>query len=515
MLALWLAHWPAERARKRRCGGSAAPDAPLATTVTRASARRLAGVDRAARAAGLVPGMMLTEARALVPGLAVIEADEAGDAAALHALAAWCRRYSPMTAPRAPDAVLIDITGVAHLFAGEAALIDDLLARLAAMGLTAQAAIADVGPAALALAHAHSRFISAPGNVPADLAPLPVQVLGLDSATLARFAVMGLRRIGDLTRFGRGKLRPRLGADIMDRLDAALGWRRLPLSPIAEPVPVRVMRRIAEPVTGLGDVETTLAALAPALAARLDSRAEGARRLALTLFRVDGAAHTLTVTAAAPLRDAERIVRLVRDRLARLEGGLDPGFGFDLITLEAILVEPLAERQTSALATRQDGAAAAALIDRLAGRLGVRAVRRLVPVASHVPERAVLFTPASDLEGRPDWAGEPWRSGAREAAAGQPPARPLALLPAPEPIEAMAEVPDGPPLSFVWRRVRHRVVAADGPERIAGEWWRETVPTRDYYRLEDETGGRFWVYRLGLYGRETGAARWYMHGLFP
>ncbi|NND49375.1 MAG: DNA polymerase Y family protein, partial [Rhizobiales bacterium] len=340
-------------------------------------------------------------------------------------------------------------------------------------------------------------------------------VLGLDSATLSRLAVMGLRRIGDLARFGRAKLRLRLGAKAMGRLDAVMGWRSAPLSPIAEPVPIRVMRRFAEPITAMTAVETTLSALAPALEAELDKHSEGARRLTLTLFRVDGAACALTVTAAAPLRAADRIIRLFRDRLSRLEGGLDPGFGFDLITLEACVAEPLGERQENALGSPQDHAAAAPLIDRLNGRLGLEAVRRLKPAASHIPERAVLFVPAAGIDGRPDWEDEPWQTDQWGAGAGEPLARPLALLPAPEPIEAMAEVPDGPPLRFVWRRIAHRVIAADGPERIAGEWWRERAPTRDYYRLEDENGRRFWVYRSGLYERETTTPRWYMHGLFP
>ena len=520
MLALWLPHWPAERARaKSRSGADApAPDAPLAVTLSRDTARRLAGVDRNAAALGLAPGMMLTEARALVPRLVAVEADPAGDEAGLAALALWCRRYSPATAPRGADAILIDITGVAHLFGGEAALLDDALERLAAMGLTARGAIGDVAAGALALTRAHARFLSAPGAMATDLEPLAVSALDPDPATLSRLAVMGLRRIGDLARFGRAKLRPRLGAEAMARFDEALGWRAMPISPLAEPVPLRLMRAFAEPITQLGDIAATIEALAPALGAELERRGEGARRLALTLYRVDGHAHALDIAAAAPLREAGGIVRLFADRLARLarlEGGLDPGFGFDLVTIEALAVAPLDEKQTDALGLSQDASAAAPLIDRLSGRLGLKAVRRITPASSHIPERAVLLIPAIDAHGRPDWAGEPWASGEWDAVAGAPLARPLALLPYPEPIEAVAEVPDGPPLRFTWRRAAHRVVTADGPDRIAAEWWREAGPTRDYYRIEDEEGGRYWVYRAGLYERESMTPRWYMHGLFP
>jgi protein ImuB len=257
-----------------------------------------------------------------------------------------------------------------------------------------------------------------------------------------------------------------------------------------------------------------------AIADTLAARDQGARRLVLSLYRVDGMVRAVEIATSAPMRDPARMAALFADRFARLEGGLEPGYGFDLIALEATATGPLAPRQDESPGlggAAADGGALGPLIDRLAGRLGPAAVRRMVPAGSHLPERAVVLAPVLEEvleaagETPPDWSGAPWRDPSSPA----PLARPLQLLPAPEPIEAVAEVPDGAPVRFTWRRLSHRVIAADGPERLAPEWWQGPAASRDYFRLEDEAGRRFWVYRLGLWGRETAEPRWYMHGLLP
>lgn len=542
-LAVCLPHWPAERAR--RAGrplsggrGGAKPDglrsldapvAPLAVTRFEKNARRIGGVDARAAALELAPGMMLTNARALVPDLTFCDEEPDADAAALAALALWCRRYAPHTAPHSgpnvPDAVGIDITGAAHLFGGERAVLGDILRRLAGLGYTVRGAIADTGPGARALAQAHNRFISAAGALHEDLNPLPVAVLGLGEAATGSLQILGLRRIGDLARVPRATLRPRLGADAMARLDEALGAKGAPLSPLKEIIPARAFRRFFDPLERPEDILACLAGkdgrggLADAVAETLGNRDEGARALALSLYRVDGVVKTIDIATSAPMRQASRMTALFADRFARLEGGLEPGYGFDLIALEATATGPLAPRQALAPGVVADGGdihALAPLIDRLSGRLGASAVRRMAPAQSHLPERAVTLTPvvATGNTSPPNWQDAPWGLPWGEQSE-TPLARPLQLLPSPEPIEAVAEVPDAAPVRFVWRRIAHVVVRADGPERIAAEWWREAAPSRDYYRLEDESGQRFWVYRLGLYGRETTQPRWYMHGLLP
>lgn len=153
------------------------------------------------------------------------------------------------------------------------------------------------------------------------------------------------------------------------------------------------------------------------------------------------------------------------------------------------------------LATVSDTPALAPLVDGLGNRLGFDSLRRFVPRASHVPERAAGAAPPL--------APSP-------AAAGWPPLppRPLRLFRPPYPIEAMALLPDHPPAFFRWRARLHRVAHAEGPERLAPEWWRpedEAAWARDYFRVEDEDGRRFWLYRDGA---PPTAGRWYLHGLF-
>jgi len=504
------------------------------------NARRLAGVCPRAAALGLATGMMLTEARALAPELTFCEEEPAADAAALEALALWCRRYAPHAATRGGDAVVVDITGAAHLFGGDAAVLTDVLARLNSFGYTVRGAIADTWPGALALAHVQPRTISDPGALTEDLAPLPVAALGLAAAEVSTLHTLGLRRIGDLRNMPRASLRTRLGPEAMARLDGALGATATPLSPLRETVPARAFQRFFDPLERPEDILACLVGLAKAVAETLGRRDQGARELTLSLYRVDGAVKTVCIATSAPMRDGPRMVALFADRFGRLEGGLEPGYGFDLVALEAGRTGPLAPKQVLAPGVAGDGGggdALAPLIDRLATRLGPSAVRRMEPGQSHLPERAVVLAPVlehftfgrhragtvaikhenaldSQKQGFPDWAGEPW-AGPWGQSSAVPMARPLQLLPCPELIEAVAEVPDGAPVRFTWRRISHRVTAADGPERITPEWWREAAPTRDYFRLEDDNGQRFWVYRLGLYGRETTGPRWYMHGLLP
>ena len=145
------------------------------------------------------------------------------------------------------------------------------------------------------------------------------------------------------------------------------------------------------------------------------------------------------------------------------------------------------------------------LIDRLTARLGPEAVCRFEAVESHLPEQAARLVWAGRRE-----SGTPWP--ARDP--DSPPLRPFQMFDPPQPIETVSLAPDGPPARFRWRRVTHDVARAEGPERIGGEWWRRpNHRTRDYYRVEDRDGRRFWLFRAGFYGDDP-EPRWYIHGLF-
>ncbi|MEP9352204.1 DNA polymerase Y family protein [Xanthobacter sp. KR7-65] len=478
-------------------------------------------MDAAAERLGLVPGLTLADAQARVPQLKAEAADPAADAALLAAVASWCERWTPFVGLAPPHGIVLDITGCAHLFEGEAPMLAAMAARLTATGLAAQGAVAGTARAALALARWRPGLVVPAGGEAAAVAPLPVEALGLDADTGRSLAYLGLVRIGDLADKPRGALAARFGAALVDRLDEITGAASAPISPL-NPLPAYVAeRRFAEP---MGEEKTALAVLADLardLSGVLERHGEGGRRFEAAFFRSDGVVRRIAAGTAAPLRDGARLAALFRERLSALADPLDPGFGYDVIRLSVTAAEPLDATQPG-LGTDPAAAGLDQLVDILSARLGPRRVSCLAAQDSHLPERAALRLPAQK-----GWrgshalaldAGPGWDAPAPE---GAPLGRPLALFPRPEPVETLAEVPDGPPLRFRWRRVLHEVARAEGPERIAPEWW--SAPdaglsgalTRDYFRVEDLEGRRFWLYREGTYGRETAAPRWFLHGLFP
>jgi protein ImuB len=267
-------------------------------------------------------------------------------------------------------------------------------------------------------------------------------------------------------------------------------------------------RRFADPIALEADVLGTIEHLGEQLGRLLEARGEGARRLQAALFRADGKVHRIEVGTGEPVRDAARVRRLFAERLTAIGDACDPGFGFDVIRLSALVTERLDPVQTG-LARDDDEAELSHLVDRLGARFGERRVQRLIPQNTHIPERAVAAVPAQTKRSRfESYAVEQDSLGST---------RPIRLFERPEAIEALAEVPDGPPVRFRWRRVLHEVTAAEGPERIAMEWWRDekgNALTRDYFRVESKEGVRVWLYREGLYGREETQPRWFLHGLF-
>jgi protein ImuB len=260
--------------------------------------------------------------------------------------------------------------------------------------------------------------------------------------------------------------------------------------------------------------------LADDLVVLMERQAKGARRIELSLYRVDGAVRRIRIGASRPLNEARAIVRLIAERLASPnEDAIDAGYGVDLMRLACLTAEPLApsEAELERAHEAERARSLAELLDRLSARLGARAVTRRELIDAHLPEQAEAAAPATLGHARTRSESrhceEP--AGLARGDGASAPARPLRLFARPEPIEALAEVPDSPPLRFRWRRVLHDVAAIEGPERIAAPWWRHAgAPTRDYFRAEDSEGRRFWLYREGLWGRETAQAKWFVHGLF-
>lgn len=479
-----MPHWPTDRWQRQR--SDIDPDRPLALTTRASGGVRLVAVDAVAAGNGLAPGMTLADARALVPDLLTGAADPAADAAALDKLAAWCSRFSPWVAADGADGLILDISGVAHLFGGEGRMLSLMRQKLTHLGCHVRLAAADTPAAAWAWAH-HGR-----GGILRGFAPindLPVEAMRLPLETGDDLKRLGLRLIGDLAKLPRAPLARRFGQDLTARLDALFGRRGEPISPRLPPAPWRARADLPEPIISREAIDHVLHHLLGALCRLLEQDQRGARRLLLHAYRVDGAVQTLAIGTNLPNRDPRHLFRLFRDRL----DGIEPGFGIETMLLEAPVCDAMPGKQTDLPQTNGGQATGVAeIIDRLQARLGSAAVFRPQPVESHWPERS--------LRRAPPFAR--WQP-------AKPPAalRPVALLPQPEPVEIEADA-TGWPKAFRWHRVPRQLVRLEGPERLAPEWWHGGLaPThRDYFRAEDAEGRRYWLFRQDH--------AWFLHGLF-
>ena len=487
------------------------PAGPLGVAGNRGNAEVLVGIDDTAERRGLHIGLGLAQARAMHPALDVVPEDAGADAGLLESIADWCLRYTPLVACDAPDGLLLDITGCTHLYNGEHALVADLAGRIERAGFAYRLAIAGTIGAAWAAAHYGKPESYASGEERAVLAPLPLGALRLPPATVAALARVGLKRIGDILPLPRAPLTARFGSDLMRQLDRALGAEHEPLSPRLPVAPYVTEERFAEPIGREEDVLGTIEKLAVRLAFVLERRGDGARRLELALFRTDGEVRRIAAGTSRPLRNPHDIRTLFSERLAALADALDPGFGFDMARLSVMVAEPAPPEQIG-MGGAEDAIEIGRLADRLSARLGAQRVRRLIALDSHIPELAAATVPVQAAAKDDGWAAF-----CRHRTEAELPPRPLRLLMRPEPIEAVAEVPDGPPLRFKWRRAFHDVIAAEGPERIEGAWWSEHGgPARDYFRVEDKAGLRFWLFRAGLYRdfAPGSAPNWFLHGTY-
>lgn len=584
------------------------------------AAHRLAAVDARAAALGLAAGQPLAEARARVPDLIFVERDRDGEAETLEAIAEWCDRFTPLVAHdrdfEGAAGLLLDVTGVAHLFGGEEALASRVVAELGARGFSARVAIAGTAGAARAVARhgigeasdgvvdGASRWVVAPGRDAEAVAGLPVKAIDPDGERVARLSRLGLPTVSALVEMPRAALARRFGADLLLRLDEAVGRTERPISPRRPVAALTAERAFLEPIVSREDVAEVTRSLAEGLSRALERRGEGLRAAELALWRVDGEVRRITIGTGRALRDPDRVVALFAERLKGEGEAIEVGFGIDLVRLSVTATARIEAAQVDFSGDTAADEAFEHLVDRLGARLGARRITRFLPGEAHLPEEAAITVPAASSEGRAAaarWSAwglesgiratkadastgafEAGRQTSREAGASserdegtsaagggfaEPPIRPIRLLARPEPIDTVAELPDGPPVRFRWRRVLHEVDRAEGPERIACEWWRLPIglgpegaallddgmpllaggaggpreaeggailglddpwrgegrpearldrraATRDYFRVEDMEGGRFWIFRVGLFGRETARPQWFLHGLF-
>jgi len=508
-MAIWLPRLAIDRWRQVENAEDTGADAHPTVLITEtARGIRIEALNHAALEAGARPGMMLADARALCPSLRAVPGDPEGDAAFLARLALWAQRWGPWSAVDAPDGLLVDVTGATHLFGGETRLLADAQALFAQRGLETRLAIATTCGAAWALAHyGPERAIFHHDAMTSVLADLPVAALRLGNDVLVVLRRLGLKRIGQLWGVSRDALQRRfrersVTANPLLRLDQLLGRLPEPLLPVIERQMPLVQRGLLEPICHRELLDRVIADLASDMERELESGGQGARRLELGMWRVDGEVVVRRLETTAPTRDPAHICRLFADRL----DDVDAGFGIELVQLRAPWTEPLSLAQGDIeVEAEAQGTTLAQCIDRLTVRLGEKAVRRPVPFASHTPERAQRWQPPLEPE---------------EISQGLLAFhdRPLKLLDKPEKIAVLYASPDGYPRQFRWRDRLHEVVRVEGPERIAPEWWREKRGTRlrDYYRIEDGEGRRYWIYRQGIIGDGRGGMPdWFLQGLCP
>ena len=469
VVSLWFPRLPSDRVLRAR-----PVEGPFALTLKEKNADRLYCLNLDAERQGLSRGMSFSDARAFCPDLQSRPADEAADARFLRVLRRWVTRYCPWVGLEGRDGLVLDITGAAHLWGGEPAMLEDMRRQLVRAGLTVRIGLADTRGAAWALAH-HDEGVADPGDSLARIGPLPVAALRLDEGTCTALQRLGLRSIADLAGMPRATLTRRFGPGVMLRLDQALGARPEEISPLADPPHFGVRMTLPEPIGLAADVMAGTARLLDQLCAKLKAEEMGARVLCLTLRRVDQESQQVELRLARALRDPGRILPLFERGL----GEVDAGYGIDQMRLEAVRVEPLPVEQLGHVATKR-GDALDDLITRIGTRIGLENIQRFLPADSHIPERSHIIAPAAWSKAEGSWVSL------------RP--RPLRLFP-PEPIPGTGP---RPPERFRWRRMTFSTGHATGPERIAPEWWLEDENwrsgMRDYWRVETRQGQRLWLF---------------------
>ncbi len=542
------------------------------------NAMRIIALEEDDRLVGIEVEQTLGDARAINPGIDSVQHDQHADMQLLKQIARWCERYTPLVALSGRDGLFLNITGCAHLFGGEQKMLADVSARLEAQGFQIRLAIADTagaawavarygnnpivksntsagveqgetavrsnpqaseeraGPQVRAIAGVEQSETAVRSNPQASeeragpqaraiagvkqsetavrsnplreaLEPMPLNALRLPRDQVAEMTRVGFRTIGCIIDLPRAPIAARFGNRVLQRLDQALGNEDEALSPLQPVAKLVAEKRFPEPLVYEEDIQRTIRILADNLALSLEKHGTGMRQCELVLFRVDGEIVSLTVEASNPLRNVKRIADLFDERLASLHDDWEAGFGFDVIRLSVLRSERLEAKQETLTHDTVTTDTIAHLVDRLSSRLGSRQVLVCETADTHIPERQFALVPAVHHQAQGNAALQ------QES---QVATRPIILLSRPELAEVVAEVPEGPPIRFRWRKAQYEVARYEGPERIACEWWKDGrgIYSRDYFRIETNDGHRLWLFRYGLYVRETDIPKWYVHGMF-
>lgn len=482
----WVVHQPAFR---QQAFVFAAPDHGR-MMITAAS--------RLAQKEGISKGMIVADARTLMPALSVFDDKPCRNKKLLERLAAWCIRYTPVAAVDLPDGIILDVSGCAHLWGGERPYLKEIITRLKTAGYDVRAAIADTVGTAWAIARFGQVTAVVETNCQAQaLLPLPPAALRLTADILIRLQKFGLYRISDFINMPPTALRRRFGEELLCRLNQALGKTTEIIEPVQPAEEYHERLTCLEPLVTAAGIEIALKRLLEAICRRLLQQEKGLRTAVLKGYRVDGKMEQVAIGTNSPSHNTAHLFKLFEPKIA----GISPGMGIELFVLEAPRTEDMPARQQSIWTGNcgLEDTGLAELLDRLSNKMSGHCIHRYLPAAHYWPERAIHPAAALTQKADIDWQVE------------RP--RPAHLLPVPEPIEVTAPVPDYPPMLFRYKGRLHIIKKADGPERIEREWWLEDGPHRDYYSVEDETGQRYWLFRSGHYAADK-PPRWFIHGFF-
>ncbi|WP_252350147.1 Y-family DNA polymerase [Gluconobacter cerinus] len=505
-LALWLPFWRTERLQLCQ-PDHYPPDRPLVVHAPEHNRQILTAVNPVALAAGLKPGQPLAQARSLVPDLLCIAQDTDADDTALLDLCSWLLWLSPLPALDAPDGLYSDTTGCAHLYGGEEAMLSLVRTRLSEKGHVCSLALSDSAAASRVLARSRldRACVIPPGQQKQALDRLPCSALSIASDTTSRLNRLGLTTIGALAALPRAPLAKRFGAELLTSLDEALGRQTRPLNVVQVRDRISLSRSLVEPIGTAEAIATVIEALVPEACALLSRRGEGARQIDFLCVRVDSTVQAIRVGTSDPTSDTPRILRLLKDQISRIE----PGFGIEAVTLTISASEPMeAGPDRPVLSVPEDCQAdtlPASLIDRLINRPGITSVYQLAPWFSAWPEDGQSRISPGDVAEPADARQMLW-------------VRPNILFDLPVRVQVTALLPDGAPRQFVLKRQTHRIAAADGPERLLGDWWQTAESygaIRDYWQVETTTGLRLWLFRKGDGTHDwSGSGAWFLQGVF-
>ena len=494
-LSIWFRHLKTDWFTRRQ---PALKEVPFILASPNHGRMIVTGANTLAQKEGVDIGIVLADARAIISSLQFFDDQPQLPDKLLTGLAEWFIRYTPSVAIDLPDGLILDITGCTHLWGGEKEYLTGIIKRLKKFGYDSRAAIADTVGAAWAIARfAKDKAIVETGLQTTALLPLPPSALRLNAQTTELLEKLGLRQISDFINMPRSALRRRFGQQFLKRLDQASGDEKETINPVQPVEPYHERLPCLEPIVTATGIQIALQRLLDTLCNRLQQEEKGLRKAIFKCYRVDGKMEKIEIGTHRPSCNTRHLFKLFEDKISTIE----PALGIELFILEALQVEdlsPVQEKLWSDKAGLND-IALSELLDRLAGKIGAHHIHRYMPDEHYWPERSFKIASSINEKLQTSWKVD------------KP--RPLQMLTKPEPIEVTAPVPDYPPMLFRYKGKLHKIIKADGPERIEQEWWLQEGQHRDYYCVEDEEGYRYWLFRSGHYDSQR-SYKWFMHGFF-